>query len=296
MNLTGIILAGGKSSRFGLNKLKIKVDSVPLFMDQIFKLSFFCDEIIISTSKSHYPIVFSELNKIKIYQKKYNFEKIQTSNPKIDFKDFLKRVTKPLNIKIILDESSYSSAAIKSSLNITNPGEFKSDYDRIGPIIGIYSSLINAVYFYSIIVAFDMPFISYNLLKSLIYESGVNIKKISTDKSVTISNYSRKKDAYIIKSEKGFEVLCGLYSKGCIDILKENIKKQKYKISDIFTYLDIEIISSKKLESFTIDNLNFFNINLVPDYHKFKNIWQNKKIALGTKNSFTEAWNDFFFR
>jgi len=296
MNLTGIILAGGKSSRFGLNKLKIKADSVPLFIDQIFKLSFFCDEIIISTSKSNYPIVFSELNKIRIYQKKYNFEKMQTSNLKIDFKDFLKRVTKPLNIKIILDESSCSSSVIKSFLNITNPGEFKSDYDRIGPIIGIYSSLINAVYFYSIIVAFDMPFISYNLLKYLIYESGVNIEKISTDKSVTISNYSRKKDAYIIKSEKGFEALCGLYSKGCINILKENIKKQKYKISDIFTYLDIEIISSKKLESFKIDNLNFFNINLVPDYHKFKNIWRNKKIALGTKNSFTEAWDDFFFR
>ncbi len=296
MNLTGVILAGGKSSRFGFNKLKIKVDSVPLFIDQIFKLSFFCDEIIISTSKSNYSIIFSELNKIRIYQKKYNFEKIGTSNPKISFKDFLKRVTKPLNIKIIPDESNCSSSTIKSLSNVTNPGGFKSDYDTIGPIIGIYSSLINAAYFYSIIVAFDMPFISYNLLKHLIYESGINIEKTSIDKSVTISNYPGKKDACIIKSEKGFEVLCGLYSKGCVDILKENIKKQKYKISDIFTNLDIEIISSKKLESFKIDNLNFFNINLVPDYYKFKNIWQNKKIASGTKKSFTEAWNDFFFR
>ncbi len=297
MNLTGIVLAGGKSSRFGFNKLKIKVDTVPLFIDQIFKLSFFCDEIIVSTSKSNYPTLFSELNKIRTYQKKYNFEKIQASNLKIDFNEFAKKNSAFQNIRIISDESDVDNLNTSNSLNITNSEKITPSHKGKGPVIGIYTSLANASYFYSIIVAFDMPFISYNLLKSLVYESGINTEEPSSSEPATISyDYSKKRDAYIIKTEKGFEVLCGLYSKNCLGILKENIGKQKYKISDIFNYLDIEIISINKLKQNGIDSLNFFNINRLEDYHRFKNLWQNKKSPLNTGISFIEIWSYFFFR
>jgi len=297
MNLTGIVLAGGKSSRFNFNKLKIKVDTVPLFIDQIFKLSFFCDEIIVSTSKSNYPTLFSELNKIRTYQKKYNFEKIQASNLKIDFNDFAKKNSAFQNIRIILDESDVDNLNTSNSLNITNSEKITPSHKGKGPVIGIYTSLANATYFYSIIIAFDMPFISYNLLKSLVYESGINTEEPSSSEPATISNnYSKKRDAYIIKTEKGFEVLCGLYSKNCLGILKENIGKQKYKISDIFNYLDIEVISINKLKQNGIDSLNFFNINRLKDYYKFKNLWQNKKSPLNTVISFIEIWSYFFFR
>lgn len=297
MNLTGIVLAGGKSSRFNFNKLKIKVDTVPLFIDQIFKLSFFCDEIIVSTSKSNYPTLFSELNKIRTYQKKYNFEKIQASNLKIDFNDFAKKNSAFQNIRIILDESDVDNLNTSNSLNITNSEKITPGHKGKGPVIGIYTSLANASYFYSIIIAFDMPFISYNLLKSLVYESGINTEEPSSSEPATISyNYSKKRDAYIIKTEKGFEVLCGLYSKNCLGILKENIGKQKYKISDIFNYLDIEVISINKLKQNGIDSLNFFNINRLEDYHKFKCLWQNKNISSNTATSFVEKWTDFFFR
>jgi len=297
VNLTGIVLAGGRSSRFGFNKLKIKVDTVPLFIDQIFKLSFFCDEIIVSTSKSNYPTLFSELNKIRTYQKKYNFEKIQASNLKIDFNEFAKKNSAFQNIRIISDESDVDNLNTSNSLNITNSEKITPSHKGKGPVIGIYTSLANASYFYSIIVAFDMPFISYNLLKSLVYESGINTEEPSSSEPATISyDYSKKRDAYIIKTEKGFEVLCGLYSKNCLGILKENIGKQKYKISDIFNYLDIEIISINKLKQNGIDSLNFFNINRLEDYHRFKNLWQNKNISSNTATSFIEIWSYFFFR
>ena len=222
---------------------------------------------------------------------------MQTSNLKIDFKDFLERVSTPLNIRIILDESGFNNSNAKSSFNTVNPGKFKPDHEGMGPVIGIYSSLSNAAYFYSIIIAFDMPFISYNLLKSLVYESGVDTEEISSIKPATISgNYSRKKDAYIIKTKKGYEVLCGLYSRNCLGILKENIGKQKYKISDIFNHLDIETIPIKKLELNGIDSLNFFNINRMQDYRQFKNLWQNKKASSNTDISFVEVWAEFFFR
>lgn len=305
VNLTGIVLAGGRSSRFGFNKLKIKVGPVPLFIDQIFKLSFFCDEIIISTSKDDYPIVSSELKKIRIYQKKYNFEKIQDLKkrkyPEIDFKNFYEKTSAfpdiKMNIRIILDESDTNNLNTNNSLDTSNSERPVRNYTGRGPVIGIYTSLAKAAYFYSIVVAFDMPFISYNLLKSLAYGFGLNTEESSNSELIPIShNYPKTNDARIIKTEKGFEVLCGLYSKNCLGILKENIGKQKYKISDIFNYLDVEIISINKLKQNGIDSLNFFNINRIQDYHKFKNLWQNNNISSNTATSFVEKWTDFFFR
>jgi len=218
-------------------------------------------------------------------------------NLKIDFNDFAKKNSAFQNIRIILDESDVDNLNTSNSLNITNSEKITPSHKGKGPLIGIYTSLANASYFYSIIIAFDMPFISYNLLKSLVYESGINTEEPSSSEPATISyNYSKKRDAYIIKTEKGFEVLCGLYSKNCLGILKENIGKQKYKISDIFNYLDIEVISINKLKQNGIDSLNFFNINRLEDYYKFKNLWQNKKSPLNTVISFIEIWSYFFFR
>ncbi len=299
MNLTGIILTGGKGSRFGLNKLKIKIGSVPLFIDQIFKLSFFCDEIIISTSANNYPIVFSELEKIKKYQEKYDFKKLYTSK----IKRYLKMNPEKLGKKIpMFPDINTNIRIILDGNNIGNPDtsgskKYLRSYPAKGPIIGIYTGLSSAAHFYAIITAFDMPFISYKLLQLLIYNIKADIKE--SDESIPISahsGYNRTKAARIIKTEKGFEVLCGLYSKYCLDILEENIEKKKYKISDIFNYLNIDTILNYHLELSGIDDLNFFNINRTQDYHRFKNLWKNKKKSPNMDTSFIEIWADFFFR
>lgn len=299
MNLTGIVLTGGKGSRFGFNKLKIKTGPIPLFIDQIFKLSFFCDEIIISTSTNNYPIVSYELDRIREYQKTYSLEKIQTSKIKRYLKTNPENLRKRIstfpdiktNIRIILDENNTKDSDNASSKI------YSQSHPAGGPIIGIYTSLANSIHFYSIVVAFDMPFISYNLLHSLIYNFTPDRKGPDDSMQDTEhSSYNRVKAARIIKTEKGFEVLCGLYSKDCLGILKENIEKQKYKISDMFDYIDIETVLNYQLQLNGIDDLNFFNINRIQDYYKFKNLWQKKKKSQNTEISFIETWADFFFR
>jgi molybdopterin-guanine dinucleotide biosynthesis protein A len=299
VNLTGIVLTGGKGSRFGFNKLKIKTGPIPLFIDQIFKLSFFCDEIIISTSTNNYPIISSELDKIRGYQKTYILKKIQTLKIKRYLEMNPKNLDKKIstfpdiktNIRIILDENNTKDS------DSAHSKIYSQSHSTGGPIIGIYTSLANSVNFYSIVVAFDMPFISYNLLQSLIYNFTPDSKGPSDSmQDLSHSSYNRVKAARIIKTEKGFEVLCGLYSKDCLGILKENIEKQKYKISDMFNYIDTETILNYQLELNGIDDLNFFNINRIQDYYKFKNLWQKKKKSLNTDISFIETWADFFFR
>lgn len=280
MNLTGIILSGGRSRRFGFNKLKLKTGPVPMIIDQIFKLSFFCNEIIISTSLDNHQIVFSQLARIRKYQKYYDFKKLQNIDMNFD-NPYKINFTFP-DIKIILDETNDIDLDV---------------YSLMGPIIGIYTSLTDSINFYSIVVAIDMPFISYRLLQ-LLTDDLVPGNKGQDDNMPlpAYPGYKQSKDARIIKTEKGFEVLCGLYSKDCLGILKENIKRQKYKISEILNYIDTETILDYQLELNMIDDLNFFNINRMQDYYKFRNIWQNKKKSLDKNISFTDIWADFFFR
>ena len=231
MDLSGIVLAGGKSKRFGFNKVRIKVGKIPLLIDQIFKLSFFCSEVLISTSKKNYLAVINELKKIDSYYKHYCS---------------LGKINKIPHIKVIVDEDNLGGA------NLSN----------IGPLGGLYAGLENAANFYCIVLAFDMPFISYNLLKLLADEgkSGESHK----DKLL---------DGAIVRTKKGFEVLCGLYSKNCTKIIRENIERKIYKISDIFSNLNVKMISEDDLLSYGIDQLNFFNVNTTKDDNDFKKIW-----------------------
>ena len=221
MSLAGVILAGGSSKRFGINKLQISIENVPLLIDQIFKLSFFCDEIIISTSKQNSAIISEELSKIDRYKKYYH------------------------DINFIIP-------AIKTFLDKEQEGF----YDR-GPILGIYTGLQNVTACNALVLAFDMPFVSYRLLQ-LLKQTAEDIKK----------------DAIIIKSIKGYEVLCGIYSKNCIGYLKNNMANRDNKISNIFKDIDMHVIKSEILRKYNLDMLNFFNINKVSDHGKFISIWK----------------------
>ncbi|MCL4377190.1 MAG: hypothetical protein M1409_02225, partial [Actinobacteria bacterium] len=158
-----------------------------------------------------------------------------------------------------------------------------------------------------------MPFIAYNLLCLL--------KEIK-------NSQNKPRDAFIIKTEKGYESLCGIYSKNCLNVIKENISKKIYRISEIFSHVDTLFITADKeksdkenikpntininfyqLNKQRIDSLNFFNINTVDDYSYFNKIWDlqvfsnqefSKQISLkyGDKPAymFCEKWKYFFYR
>ncbi|MHB1346343.1 MAG: molybdenum cofactor guanylyltransferase [Candidatus Humimicrobiaceae bacterium] len=276
MGLTGILLAGGKSRRLNFNKIEVRIDKIPLFIDQIFKLSFFCDEILISASDNNYKFIKNELIRIEDYYNHYYH---------------LCNLSKIPSVKIIKDKAQQDNS-------------FKS----MGPISGIKNGLEYAKNLYSLVIAFDMPFISYNLLYLL--------EEIR-------SSQRKSKDAFIIKTEKGFEALCGIYSKNCLNVIKKNIEKKIYKISEIFHNIDARFILLNKLNiktdinklyfyklnNRTIDSFNFFNINTVDDYNYFNKIWDlqifpyqgfSKQVIPNSTgdstNLFCEKWKYFFYR
>jgi len=251
MNLTGIVLAGGKSSRLGFNKIGIKIGKIPLFINQVFKLSYFCDEILISSSEENFNFLSKELKLLEKYHTYFN--------------NFIEKIRLPA-VSLLIDDIK-----IKSGPAFIEPG----------PLLGIYTGLANSKNFYSFVVGFDMPFISYNLISNIIKIK--DSQKCSQDKC---------KDIISINTLKGFEALCSIYSKNCIEIIKKNLKSGKYKISDIFSELDVKIITQKELEILNIDELNFFNINTVKDLEKFKELWA----TANTENNFVSKWKQVFYR
>jgi len=135
MDLSGILLAGGKSKRFGPNKIKIIFDGVPLIADQIIKLCFFCNEIIISSSRENQDFIGTAVTNIKNYIRTLKIPDTMQIPP----------------IKIVLDENIKADSA-----------------SGIGPLAGIYSGLKKAANDKCLIIASDMPLISHRLLKFLI--------------------------------------------------------------------------------------------------------------------------------
>ncbi|MCK5566773.1 MAG: NTP transferase domain-containing protein, partial [Actinomycetia bacterium] len=69
MDFSGILLAGGKSTRFGINKIKLEFDGIPLLADQVIKLSFFCSEILISSSRENSRYIRHVLDRMNEYGK-----------------------------------------------------------------------------------------------------------------------------------------------------------------------------------------------------------------------------------
>jgi molybdenum cofactor guanylyltransferase len=242
MDITGIILAGGKSIRLGFDKTLLKIGNIPLFIDIAIKLSFFCREILISSSQENFVTISGELKKFKKYLEEYKLEHAKVPH-----------------IKIIVDIECSGDKKLQNA----------------GPLRGIYSTLLESGNYYSFICASDMPFISYNMMETLIKY---------TESSET------KKDIVVLKTKKGFEALSAIYSRKCIKIIEENLNEGVFKVSDIFSYQNTLVLGEEIIKNHKIDELNFFNINTIKDYA----FLQNKYNA--QKELFPQYWKKIFFR
>jgi len=112
-----------------------------------------------------------------------------------------------------------------------------------GPLGGIYTGLVNSDSIYNFVVACDMPFIESQLISLLLNH---------------IDGYD-----IIVPEYNGFiEPLYGIYSKNCINIILDHIKKNDLKVRNIFQKLKVKYVDCNRLP----DAHNaFFNINTPKD-------------------------------
>ncbi len=167
---------------------------------------------------------------------------------------------------------------------VVDDKEARPDGKRIGPLAGIYTGLKEAENKNCLVIAADMPFISYRVLRLL-----------------TQTSEKTGKDAVLIRNLRGIEALCGIYSKEYIEKIKSCIKNGIYKIIEILGGSEVEWIDSRKLEEEKIDSYNFFNINTREDIIKFDNIRKDGIPELvkdpgGLTGGSRDRWETFFYR
>lgn len=136
------------------------------------------------------------------------------------------------NIKIIAQAEE-----VYRFLGLTMIGDV---YPDLGPIAGIHAGLLDSSSQFGFFLACDLPLISRNIIEMVL-------------------NRHTNQDVLGLRTEKGFEPLCTIYSKECIPLIESQIKKKDYSLQSLFTLVDSEFINIQSSES-------LFNLNTLQDW------------------------------
>jgi len=184
MEVTGIILAGGKSSRMGTDKGLQQLCGKPLIGYAIEVLSGICSTILISSSSDAY----------------HSF-----------------------GYQVVADE-----------------------FPGIGPMGGIYSALRQSKTENNLVLSCDLPFVSNELLSHILEKSkGYQV-------------------AVPYEGNRHYEPLCGFYHLSVLDILSNYIKKENYKLPDLFDEISVNKLVINNELGFYHKDL-FMNVNTQND-------------------------------
>ena len=185
MGITGIILAGGKSRRMGLDKSVLKINNQNLVENLYKTTGELFDEILIAGNS----------------------------------------------------ESKFALPYAKEIYDIC-PG--------FGPLSGIHAGLSHAKNEICFVMACDMPFVSEDVIK-------------------TILAYSNDNDAVIPRINQHIQVLFGMYKKSCVSAIEEMFKNHNATGCDLYLNVKTKYLSEDDFAGLDIDK-TFFNINTPQDY------------------------------
>ena len=207
MDLSCIVLAGGRGLRLGRNKALEMVDQQTLIQRTVSSLLFLNTEIIV--------------------------------------------VTGPHNTELGLDSFRRVRMVIDAF-----PGR--------GPMVGIYTGLLNSRSEKNLVVACDMPFLNASLLSHM---------------AVVSDGF----DAVVPRLDKDVEPLHAVYGKNCLIQTKFLLDEGVYSVSELFKRVRVRYVDGTEINKFDPEHLSFFNINNENDLARAHKIIHNNKLtAAGT--------------
>ena len=125
-------------------------------------------------------------------------------------------------------------------------------FNDIGPISGIFSSLLKSRNHKNIVLSCDTPFIKADLLFELL-------------------SYSHNFDIVLPEFNNHLQTMTGFFSKNILPIVNEEIKNENYIPPNIFEKCKLKKLKIDKRSLYYNKNL-FLNINSPEDYKKAKEI------------------------
>ncbi len=111
-----------------------------------------------------------------------------------------------------------------------------------GALGGLYTGLFFSTYHYSFCVACDMPFLNKSLVQYL-------MKKIGNE------------DVIVLRTKDGLQPLHAIYSKNCLDPIKQIIEQGKFKIIDFYQRVQVNILEEPDFISLDPFRESFINVN-----------------------------------
>ncbi len=111
---------------------------------------------------------------------------------------------------------------------------------------GIYTGLLSASALHGLVVACDMPFLNSALLHYLV--------KLAPGFDVVIPRINDK-----------IEPLHAVYSKGCLDSIKQLLDKDVLQITQLLPLVKTRYVDEDEVDRYDPEHLSFFNINTRSD-------------------------------
>ena len=127
-----------------------------------------------------------------------------------------------------------------------------------GTLSGIYS-VVASSQDPVLIVAWDMPFVSLELLKAVI--AGASAFDVFLPES---------------NGPLGFEPLCGVYSPACAEPIKAALDDEDYRSTSFHEHVRVSTLPLSDVRTFGDPDMLFFNVNIPSDVAKAEQLWQRQ--------------------
>lgn len=136
---------------------------------------------------------------------------------------------------------------------------FRDVFPGKGPMGGLYSGLKFCKEFWAFVLACDMPFVRPSLLNYFFEIRGGF-------------------DAVLALLNGGLQPFPGLYSKNCLNFLKEEIERNHLKLEKTISALKVRYVKEEEIRKFDPEMTSFFNINLPSDLNRALFFLKNKLV------------------
>ncbi len=127
-----------------------------------------------------------------------------------------------------------------------------------GTLGGIYSAIARSPG-PVLIAAWDMPFVSTELLKAVI--AGTSAFDVFLPES---------------NGPLGFEPLCGVYSPACAEPIKAALDDEDFRTTSFHQHVRVSTLPLSAVKTFGDPDMLFFNVNSPSDVAKAEQLWQTQ--------------------
>lgn len=147
--------------------------------------------------------------------------------------------------------------------------------EGIGPLMGLYTGLLNSHTESCFITASDMPFICtglFNFMKELLTENNAGY------------------DVVMPRIGDNFEPLFALYSRRCIPHIQRALGERKRRIVSFLAEVKVRYVGEEEIRKHDPRMISFSNINTYDDLEATRSLWENSTLrSTGSCIPFSKA-------